>query len=202
MVKEGTLIGILAIVAVIAVIGLGASLASLSVAGEFKGALRVINKSATPYPLGYSCSDTDGGVNYYTRGTVSGRGSNGSYTYTDFCFSGSGLTEYYCAFGNTSYSEPSSVNYNCPYGCSNGTCQEQQEWCQDFDGFDPWTSSWVNASNGVFVDTCIGSNTSNSTLLEGVCTNNQGDYTEIDCAIYGVSCTDGRCYNGTGNSTT
>ncbi|MGV8141965.1 MAG: hypothetical protein ACP5NW_05990 [Candidatus Woesearchaeota archaeon] len=68
-----------------------------------------------------TCSDTDGGNNTYSRGTIAGRMANNStYSYTDTCYmSGntSRIREYYCS-GN-SYRN---ITSTCNYGCTNGAC--------------------------------------------------------------------------------
>jgi cysteine-rich repeat protein len=68
------------------------------------------------------CTDSDGGRNYYVKGTAIGGDSNGYSNLTDFCAGGGGvdirtLREAYCS-GNTILAE----NYICPYGCNNGAC--------------------------------------------------------------------------------
>ena len=69
-----------------------------------------------------NCRDTDGGWNVWLRGTVSGNSNGRPYSYTDFCFEGARLMEYYCIqgriFGNDTF--------NCGTGaCSNGACVNQ-----------------------------------------------------------------------------
>ncbi len=61
----------------------------------------------------YWCTDTDGGIDYYTRGTVVTE--NGEYG-TDWC-DGNTLREYYCV-GIV----PEQEDYNCQYRCSDGAC--------------------------------------------------------------------------------
>jgi hypothetical protein len=72
----------------------------------------------------YTCTDTDGGKNYTSKGIVNstyvykGKPKN-TFTYTDKCTSSKVLVEYYCS-GTTA----SSVRYNCPYNCLNGACNK------------------------------------------------------------------------------
>jgi hypothetical protein len=72
-----------------------------------------------------TCSDSDGGLDYYTKGTVSvctftdTGGSCGGLV--DFC-SGNILTEGYCKG-----SESKSIKYTCPYGCADGRCFKENE---------------------------------------------------------------------------
>ncbi len=68
------------------------------------------------------CSDTDNGLEYYTKGTVFYEGGNK----TDTCLSsrmmplptGEGMWEYYCKNGKMTW-----VYYRCPYFCTDGACR-------------------------------------------------------------------------------
>ncbi len=73
-----------------------------------------------------TCTDSDGGKDYYIKGTVKGMwavtGSTATEVYdekTDSCvtYNAYSLVEYYCSdkYGG-------SVTYECPDGCSNGAC--------------------------------------------------------------------------------
>jgi len=69
-----------------------------------------------------NCTDSDGGKNYYIKGTATGGDSNGYSSLTDSCAGGPGvdirtLAEAYCS-GNTILKE----NYICPNGCKDGAC--------------------------------------------------------------------------------
>jgi len=78
------------------------------------------NATVTPTPIPNSCTDTDGGKNYFLRGTVYGYRSyrnSTPYNYTDYCLTNRSLQEYFCM--NTT---PSFVNYSCPRTCFNGAC--------------------------------------------------------------------------------
>ncbi|MDP4039488.1 MAG: hypothetical protein Q8P57_02825 [Candidatus Pacearchaeota archaeon] len=73
------------------------------------------------------CEDTDGGINYEVKGTVTDRNSNNA-VYTDFCITsgtsgdvvlqGGVVREHYCGEHNYNYEF-----YNCPNGCVDGACQ-------------------------------------------------------------------------------
>lgn len=63
-----------------------------------------------------TCSDSDSGINYYTKGTTIDRNESK----TDFCSGTQLLTEYYCASSNNiSVIE---APYLCANGCTNGAC--------------------------------------------------------------------------------
>ncbi len=66
----------------------------------------------------YTCTDTDGGLNYTTPGTVT---SNNGASGTDYCINSTTLNEFYC-----SGTAGAKVSYSCSgvgsgYLCSNGT---------------------------------------------------------------------------------
>lgn len=69
-------------------------------------------------PATVVCTDTDGGKDIYTKGTVQGWAAGDTMvTETDFC-SGNNLIEYYCVG-----SYRTNDNYSCANGCSNGACK-------------------------------------------------------------------------------
>ena len=66
-----------------------------------------------------SCTDTDGGVNYYVKGSTYGTAYGVAFYNNDSCSSNM-LTEYYC-----SGVQSMSTSYNCgTIGCSNGACNK------------------------------------------------------------------------------
>ncbi len=75
-------------------------------------------------PTSSNCTDSDGGQNYYSSGTVKynlnfEQQYQYQYTLTDSC-SGSTLNEYYCdELGNAQ-----TAYYTCMEGCSNGMCKK------------------------------------------------------------------------------
>lgn len=75
------------------------------------------------------CSDSDGGLNYYERGSAVPKGG-GDITY-DYCNNinsqkeSNTLVEFYCESDNSI--ELSLEEYNCPKGCLNGACIEVKE---------------------------------------------------------------------------
>jgi hypothetical protein len=72
-----------------------------------------------------SCTDSDGGLNYYVKGTATN--ADGTYD-TDYCSSLNGLNEAFCCSSAMEYSctpighSNVASAYNCPNGCSNGAC--------------------------------------------------------------------------------
>ena len=71
------------------------------------------------------CEDSDGGKNYYIKGTIITNG----ISKTDYCTTGSwgnniaNLIEYYCLDDEIR----ASYGYDCPQGCKNGACLSQPE---------------------------------------------------------------------------
>lgn len=75
----------------------------------------------TPTRTTANCTDTDGGLNYNVKGTITSKYSDGTpYTASDSCYNGSStLIEYTCQLtgqGNNN------VSFVCPNGCSDGAC--------------------------------------------------------------------------------
>jgi len=73
-----------------------------------------VSSEETPTP---SCTDTDGGKNYYQKGVVTA--AAGSVQLPDFCKDDTILVEHYCK-DNVN---PGWVNYSCPQGCQDGACK-------------------------------------------------------------------------------
>ncbi|HLD48856.1 MAG TPA: hypothetical protein VJB11_00670, partial [archaeon] len=83
-----------------------------------------------------TCTDSDGGINYYVKGTLTIQGKEGyltdacqiktgnaSYTSTDSCFGNDCyLEEAYCYSSSKSYRTYPADYYNCPNGCKDGAC--------------------------------------------------------------------------------
>jgi len=63
------------------------------------------------------CSDSDGGINFDTRGTCTDLRVGNEYV--DYC-TGNVITEYRC-----STSGCTAVDFRCPFGCSQGRCLPQ-----------------------------------------------------------------------------
>jgi|GEM_PF-5518798 len=69
-----------------------------------------------------SCNDSDGGLDYYKKGNVSGNiGSGYPYdiaTYVDYCLDSNNLSEKFCSRDYRTFIKI----YNCPNGCYDGAC--------------------------------------------------------------------------------
>jgi hypothetical protein len=74
-----------------------------------------------------ACTDSDGGKDYYVKGTTVGMaGDNVISTDTDSC-SGDTLVEWICLdkFNGLKNIYRTNTNYQCPNGCSNGACLKE-----------------------------------------------------------------------------
>ncbi|MDO8740272.1 MAG: LamG-like jellyroll fold domain-containing protein [Candidatus Woesearchaeota archaeon] len=132
-----------------------------------------------------TCTDSDGGMNYYVRGFVNGIWSDGDFAnnQSDVC-GGTILNEYYCNKNISNYVLTSV--YTCTNGCSDGACINATPAikCKDSDGGkDYYVTGNVTQSGQTYQDACINP----TRLREGYCQNDS--YT---VAVYG-------CPNGCGN---
>ena len=69
----------------------------------------------------YSCTDSDGGKDYYSKGTVNVVLKFGTNTFTDYCrIEDNKLVEYFCQ-------DTAKIQeyYECPYGCEFGICRSE-----------------------------------------------------------------------------
>ena len=168
--------------------------------GVYKLAIyKAKNKISNTLPISINplkCTDSDGGLNYYVKGTTTD--SNGQ-SGTDFCWNydplkygpcqgntnGCVLAEHYCKDDGTL----GKTKYNCPYGCLNGACGATiAPVCGDSDGGLNYnvqgTVQWLNYSQ---TDRCLGF----SNMTEWYCNGNVGDFVIADCDP--KSCVNGAC---------
>lgn len=90
--------------------------------GCLNGTCTQTNETNQTTPGNYTCTDTDNGINYNTKGTVTVRENSAVIGGgTDYCISygvkKGKLRELYCQ-GNSW----NSTDYSCPNGCKNGAC--------------------------------------------------------------------------------
>jgi len=148
--------------------------------------------TATP-----SCTDSDGGINYYVKGTASYSYGAKYYNYSDYCFSSTGLYERYCS-GNYVYG----TTYYCPYGCSNGACINVNETqaCTDSDGgSNYYVKGTTKGIDGTKTDYCgkeEGVSDNPNQLVEYFC-NPVGQNLNNEIYICPYGCKDGACINAT-----
>jgi len=126
-----------------------------------------------------ACSDSDGGIDYDVKGTA----TKGSQSSTDSC-RGDTLSEYYC-----SSNQIVSTTYTCPYGCSNGACEEQP-YCTDSDGGkDYLTKGTLIIGVDYASDRCLDL----TTLREYYCTRDSYSYVDVTCTYPNQICSNGEC---------
>ncbi|MBN2042613.1 MAG: hypothetical protein JW754_02300 [Candidatus Aenigmarchaeota archaeon] len=136
------------------------------------------------------CTDSDGGKDYFTKGTV----TNGITVLTDYCMTKYDLKEYSCMTA----SSHKSVVYTCPKGCLEGACKtgeapppeptpEPNITCVDSDqGKNFQTRGTVTIGNSTYEDIC-----ENNVLKEYECKNSTTKSTSLYQCPYG--CEQGRC---------
>jgi len=81
-----------------------------------------------------NCTDSDGGLEYYTYGSVVDADDN----FSDSCQNSTSLVEGYC-YGISAYN----TTYDCPYGCANGTCLNESVDC---------SSIYPSGKKGIIMD--------------------------------------------------
>jgi len=68
------------------------------------------------------CSDTDGGSEFYTKGTVESTIGDTVNTQTDYCVDEDNLKEYFCVSGGTMIGTIGNTDNLCDHGCEDGAC--------------------------------------------------------------------------------
>ena len=148
------------------------------------------------------CTDSDGGENYYKKGTT----TYGPDSFTDYCGSGSQgdyVAEGWCPADGKGIT--SNVIFDCPNGCKDGACvNENTSSCTDTDGGNfPYlkgrvdayiTSSFTGKIERVeHLDLCVGNGTvENTTVIENYCNEERTNYNSV--SFYCPNgCKDGAC---------
>ena len=141
-----------------------------------------------------SCSDSDGGENWYVKGVVIGPDKyGGGHFGADYCDSSedpNGLMEGYCDAGFVNFKL-----YSCPNGCSDGACiPVETPTCTESDGGINYyvrgtiTGNDIHGNGNPGVDYCAyGLKT---TLMEGFCDSGYANFIAYDCPN---GCKDGAC---------
>lgn len=111
---------------------IGNNVFKIYIIGYKPGGGTVEDKSDAPFsivekPVTVTCTDSDGGIEYYTKGIVYTEGPTTlggltTGTYNDLCWNnGPVLHEWYCGTDKTAYKK----EYTCPNGCKDGACVPQ-----------------------------------------------------------------------------
>jgi len=168
------------------------------------------------YTPNQTCTDSDGGKNYYVKGSVNSSKDDVLSYGTDYCseyyyapdalgenqvlhYSPDALEEYYCTEGHFL----GIVLYNCSYGCRDGVCLSYSNRtnsnlklypCTDSDkGMSYYIKGTATSSAGSIVDSC----TDTGLLNETSCSPTDPyaiENTLISCPL-GLGCNDGACIN-------
>ena len=132
-----------------------------------------------------SCTDTDGGEKYYEKGSITGSMPEG-FISEDKCIVPEGrLREVVCIdnYGSAKL-------YDCPHGCENGKCIQENTECMDTDeGLDYNVKGTVTDSSGKYTDKCIDTR-EGPMLVEYTCKDNAVKGEQHLCS---GTCQDGEC---------
>ncbi len=127
-----------------------------------------------------TCSDTDGGLDYYTKGII----TVGDDVAEDVCSESGFVKEYSCSLPENDYYD----NYYCENGCEDGACVEEAETCSDTDnGLDYYTKGIITVGDDVAEDVCSES----GFVKEYSCSLPENDY--YDNYYCENGCEDGAC---------
>ncbi|MBW2985310.1 hypothetical protein KY313_01500, partial [Candidatus Woesearchaeota archaeon] len=148
------------------------------------------------------CTDSDGGKNYYEKGTVKEITSEGNVGIgTDECWNidGQTLNELYCK-GNSLSSEPF---IECDYGCSQGRCLKEKPKCYDNDiNDDFYVKGYATIDNGItkIYDQCGYEQgyTDKNLLIQSYCDSHRLKIKYDNCPN---GCNNGACKKGPGQIT-
>ncbi len=86
-----------------------------------------LKPSVSPVPTPQPCTDSDGGMDYRVRGTVTGReiGGSATVTKTDYCQHNAAVVEFFCTPRSTEGGVVYEVNnaiHDCTSSCVEGAC--------------------------------------------------------------------------------
>jgi len=139
-----------------------------------------------------TCTETDGGKDYYEKGITSGYTSSGDdYNKEDYCKDSSHLIEYYCTSGSTGYCYFQKKQDCSPGFCEDGACVENNQSqpepeCTDSDGgLDFYEQGSASVGNNQQQDYCSGND-----LVEAYCLGGDIQTMVYECPY---KCDDGEC---------
>ncbi len=127
-----------------------------------------------------TCNDTDGGLNYYVKGSA---GKPSTASFDDVCLSVEELSEAFC---NSSTNLASYVNIACPNECSDGACISENKICTP--KYICETSPLVCPASGNQTKTCTDVECNNGSYSENlICNPGECGGCQVDgkCIPYG-----------------
>ena len=151
-------------------------------------------------PTENTCTDSDGGLNYYNKGIVTFFGEEGGREMPDFCDNDGLLHEYYCLDTEGYYSVQ---KYVCPNRCKNGACveyiQPKEYICTDSDGINYYMKGYVtintyNNNSAKRYDYCIENPRFGNEILDQQ-ENKVDECSGEDCFLLERSCKNDTLYN-------
>ena len=151
--------------------------------------------TTTTAPPTQACTDSDGGINYYIKGTVTYQGN----TYTDFCSSdGRTLYEYYCDENDAKQS--STLTLSSDKICVDGVVKENLWTCEDSDGgkdIHVKGSVTVYKADGSVASTTVDACSGYYSVSERYCIKESGSPGETIGGAETIACEPGEeCING------
>lgn len=126
-----------------------------------------------------TCTDSDGGKDYYEKGVTEGmRFGSPQTVWTDNCATSEILSEYSCVNDMVD-----AISYTCPNGCNEGKCIGDEPSCIDTDGGINLYEVGKAVSGNKFgsVDVCSYLKREKGILREGVCKDSKNTHLEIIC---------------------
>ncbi len=155
----------------------------------------------TPYSNDDYCVDSGTIMEYYCSGNYE-QGSQqscgtDSYTGDNYCLNDSvykDYRDYYCSSGECDYTDTPTLQEECEYGCTNGTCDGPPDSCSDTDGgyvihIQGTVSGYNNELPYNYTDYCV----DNVTLNEYFCSGTQCSSNQYNCAWNSTVCVNGAC---------
>ncbi len=141
-----------------------------------------------------TCTDSDGGRNYFTEGSV----TTYTETYDDECDSGQ-ATEHLCL---TVMDEVDTVTYVCPNGCDGNACSDTPhvlDECEDSDGGKNYfAQGTVTLGPEIYQDECKPIGDQSVLVKEYFCEKEEDNPVEVKYTIYQcpILCEGGACLEG------
>ena len=143
-----------------------------------------------------TCSDSDGGKIYTTKGTVtdknlcsSGQTSCPTNTKTDECVSSTKLREYYCSGNNYAYEDYECTNLGSGYSCLDGKCVSCKSNGEACSSTNDCCSSYTSGTTCYYSPSCSGTCSFLTCSIADSCTANT--------LTVGKTCSDSGCSSGT-----
>lgn len=153
-----------------------------------------------PYSNDDYCVDSSNIMEYYCSGDYEqsqqqGCGTDG-YVGSNYCINDSvyrDYRDYFCSSGECDYTDTPTLQEECEYGCTNGTCDSPPDSCNDTDGgiiisIQGMVSGYESGSPYNYTDYCANT----STIIEYFCSGVYWNFYPLTC-MNQTSCSNGAC---------